>query len=286
MDNVELFIELVRRSLAFRIMALLVHGELSTREIARKLGHRYSRSAISKAISWLIRNGLIIQTGIDKFALNKDVKFVDSFIRFINALDKESWNALGAILRSGSRARILIELVRRRHLTGSQLLLLLKTTRQVINNDLETLTRHGIVTIIARGHRYTVYGLNYDNPLVKALVKFLEELGVENEHENNYVDVAKAVVKYILEHWDEYVVSKNNMDTIKLTGKVIKRIINELGLKVKHVGWLLNYIDDELKKLGYSVRIEGNGKIRTVNRKRIYITRPRGGNQWVVGNSG
>ncbi len=60
LDPPELFIELVRRSLAFRIVELLTrHRELLTSELRLMLDHRYSEEAIKRALTYLLRNGLV-----------------------------------------------------------------------------------------------------------------------------------------------------------------------------------------------------------------------------------
>jgi len=60
MDNVDLFVGLVRRRLAFRIIVLLTkHREMLTSEFVIMLDHRYSEEAIKRALTYLLKHGLV-----------------------------------------------------------------------------------------------------------------------------------------------------------------------------------------------------------------------------------
>jgi len=97
LDPSEAFIELVSRSLAFRIVELLTrHRELLTSELIIMLDHRYSEESIKRALTYLLRNDLVrkIRRGHSRIImLNTENEFVTKLTNFVKTLhEKDLWN--------------------------------------------------------------------------------------------------------------------------------------------------------------------------------------------------
>ena len=275
MDKAELFIELVRRPLRFKIMALLAkHGSLKPKEISILLGHRYRRQAIYDTLRWLRRNNLVVRGQHAIASLNTEDPFVRSIVKFINALDNEAWGAFEAgVLGSRGRAKILITLARG-PATKTRLTIITGQNAKYTGLLLEPLLRHNLV--IADGVGHIIYELNRGHPLIAALLNLFREVGIDigRDGNNKYIEPARRIVDYIIENWDRYVVNPHNKGTIKLTGKVIANIAEKLGIKVRHYGWLTTYVVEEFKKRGFKVHVVKSLWHRlVVERIKIYVSK-------------
>ena len=278
MSDVELFLKLLRRSLAFRVFAVLVKYDNSRPyEIKVLLGNRYNGKAMRNAVRFLENHGLITR---DKYRVlvNRKNPFAVMLMEFINALfEKGLWGAFEEVfLRFSVRMRIIMALMNG-PMTKTQIVA--KCTGQggtYTNKMLEPLERYGLV--IKHNSKYTIYELNRNNSLVIELEKFITKLdgkactGRDN-HRVNYSSIAKEVVDYVLAHWDEYAINPHNKGTIKLTGKLIKGILKKKNIKVKHIGWLLVYTIEEFKKCGFPVHVMRNGKRRNADGIKVYVIR-------------
>jgi len=272
-NNVELFVELMKRSLAFRILAILTkYDNIRPLEIVSLLNYKYGRESIQRALQYLARNGLIERNDF-KISLNTRNAFVASLVRFVNMLlNNGLWNELEKVLLgSKGRIRVLIALIHG-PMTKSQLV---KECRaqggMYIDRLLEPLIRHKL--IIVQENKGVVYKLNNNHPLVNELVNFLREISIDNRNNYNYAEMAKSIVDYIIQNWDKYAINTHKKDTIKLTGNAIKEIVAEKNLKVRHNGWLVSYVIEELKERGFSVRVEKNGHKPNISKIRIYVYR-------------
>ena len=278
MDNVELFLKLLRRSLAFRVFAVLVkYNNSRPYKIKVLLGNRHNGESIHNAVRFLEKHGLITR---DKYMVlvNRKNPFAVILMEFINALfEKGLWDVFEKVfLRFSTRMRIIMALMNG-PMTKTQIVA--KCTGQggtYTDKMLEPLERYGLV--IKHNSKYTIYELNRNNPLVIELEKFLTKLdgkthtGRDN-YKVNYFSIAKEIVDYVLAHWDEYAISPYNKGTIKLTGKSIKGILKKKNIRVKHIGWLLIYVIEEFKKRGFSVRVIRSGKRRNVDGTKVYVSR-------------
>ncbi len=271
-----MFIDLVRRPLRFKIIALLAkHGSLKPKEISVLLDHRYRSQAIYDTLRWLRRNGLIVRRQHAIVSLNTEDPFVRSIVKFINALDNEAWEAFEAgVLGSRGRAKILITLARG-PATKTRLTAVTGQNAKYTGLLLEPLLRHNLV--IADGVGHIIYELNHDHPLITALLDLFREIGIDGigrDGNNKYIEPARRIVDYIIENWDRYVVNPHNKGTIKLTGKVITNIAEKLGIKVRHYGWLTTYVVEEFRKRGFKVHVAKSLWHRlVVERIKIYVSK-------------
>ena len=290
LDPPELFIELTRRRLAFKIIALLTrHNELLTSELIIMLNHRYSKEAVKRALAYLLRNGLVrkMRRGHSRIImLNAENEFVAKLTNFVRTLhEKDLWDVFEETFL-GARSRIKAVMVL---ISGPKVKTELAKECKTINGTptdlmLKPLISHEIV-IEHRGRRRIEYELNRDHPLVKALVEFLREIGVvsnRNDNRNNgnkdmYHMLAREFVDYIIEHWDGYVVNPYRKDTIKLTGVIIRSIATKIaekkGWKITHPGWLVDFIIEEFKRRGFRVEVKKFGQRPNVTKVKVYVSR-------------
>ena len=290
LDPPELFIELVRRPLAFRIVDLLTrHNELLTGELIIMLDHRYSEEAIKRAITYLLRNDLIrkMRRGHSRIImLNAENEFVAKLTKFVRTLhEKNLWDVFEkSFLGSKSRVKAIIALMR-----GPKVKTELAKECRTINGAptelmLMPLLKNGIV-IEHRGRRRVEYELNMNHPLTQILVNFLRDIGVDSNRNNNhnngnkdmYYMLAREVVNYVIEHWDDFVVNIHRKDAIKLTGQVIRsiaaKITEKKGWKITHPGWLVDFIIEEFKKRGFYVMVKKNGQKPNVTKVKVYVSK-------------
>ena len=277
MSNGELFLKLLRRSLAFKVFAVLLKYDNShPYEIKVLLGNRHNGEALHNALRFLEKHGLITRDKY-KVLVNRKNPFAVMLMEFINALfEKGLWDAFEEVfLRFSTRMRIIMALMNG-PMTKTQIVA--ECTGQggtYTNKMLEPLERHGLV--IKHNSKHTIYELNHNNPLVIELEKFLTKLdGKRSNHRDNYSSIAKEVVDYVLAHWDEYAINPHNKGTIKLTGKLIKGILKKKNIRVKHIGWLLAYAIEEFKERGFPVQVVRNGKRRNADGIRVYVSKTRG----------
>lgn len=275
MGKTELFIDLVRRPLRFKIMALLAkHGSMKPKEISILLDRRYRRQAIYDTLRWLRRNNLVVRRQHAIVSLNTEDPFVRSIVKFINALDNETWGAFETgVLGSRGRAKILTTLARG-PATKTRLTIITGQNAKYTELLLEPLLKHNL--IVADGVEYIIYELNHNHPLIAALLDLFREIGVDvgGDGNNKYIEPARRIVDYIIENWDRYVVNPHNKGTVKLTGKAIANIAEKLGIKVRHYGWLTTYVVEEFKKRGFKVQVVRSLWHRiVVERIKIYVSR-------------
>jgi hypothetical protein len=274
MGKTELFIDLVRRPLRFKIMALLAkHGSMKPKEISILLDRRYRRQAIYDTLRWLRRNNLVVRRQHAIVSLNTEDPFVRSIVKFINALDNETWGAFETgVLGSRGRAKILTTLARG-PATKTRLTIITGQNAKYTELLLEPLLKHNL--IVADGVEYIIYELNHNHPLIAALLDLFREIGVDvgGDGNNKYIEPARRIVDYIIENWDRYVVNPHNKGTVKLTGKAIANIAEKLGIKVRHYGWLTTYVVEEFKKRGFKVQVVRSLWHRiVVERIKIYVS--------------
>ena len=296
LDPSEVFIELVSRSLAFRILELLTrHRELLTSELIIMLDHRYSEEAIKRALTYLLRNGLIkkIRRGHSRIImLNTENDFVKKLVGFVDMLhEKNLWGVFEkSFLGTKSRVKAIIALM-----NGAMVKTELAKESRVqggVPTDimLRPLLLNGLV-IEHRGRRRVEYELNRDHPLNQVLMEFLREIGVDGNRNNNhnngnkdmYHMLAKEFVDYIIEHWDDFVVNIHRKDVIKLTGVIIRSIATKIaekkGWKITHPGWLVDFIIEEFKKRGFRVMVKKFGQRPNITKVKVYVSR-NGDEQW------
>jgi hypothetical protein len=285
LDPPELFIELVRRSLAFRIVELLTrHNGVRQHEIKILLDNRYDQEAVKRALAFLARHGLIEKHHNGKFrivSLNMENKFVASLTKLINTLhEKELWSAFEkTFLGTRSRMKAVIALM-----SGPLVKAELSKASRVQGGAptdimLRPLLLNGLI-IEHRGRRRVEYELNQSHPLNQVLMEFLREIDVvgnrNNNHNNGNKDMyhmlAREFVDYIIEHWDDYVVNTHRRDTIKLTGPVIRSFLKRRGAKL-YPGWFVDFVVDEFKKRGFCVMVKKNGQRPNITKVKVYVSR-------------
>jgi len=290
MDNIELFVGLVKRSLAFRIIVLLTkHSELLTSELIIMLDHRYSEDAIKRALTYLLQNDLVrkIRHGHSRIVmLNAENEFVTKLTNFVKTLhEKDLWDVFEkSFLGTKSRVKAIIALM-----NGPKAKMELAKECKIQGGTptdlmLKPLISHEIV-IEHKGRRRVEYELNRDHPLNQVLMEFLREIGVDGVHNNNrnngnkdiYHMLAKEFVDYVVEHWDEFVVNIHRKDAIKLTGQVIRSIATKIaekkGWKITHPGWLVDFIIEEFKKRGFCVMVKKFGQKPNITKVKVYVSK-------------
>jgi DNA-binding transcriptional ArsR family regulator len=294
LDPPELFAELVRRSLAFRIIVLLTkHRELLTSELVIMLDHRYSKEAIKRALTYLLRNGLVrkIRRGHSRIVMLNEDGFITKLTKFINTLhEKDLWGVFEkTFLGTKSRIKVVMALM-----NGPMVKTELAKASKVQGGTptdlmLKPLLSHGLV-IEYRGRRRVEYELNKNHPLNQVLMGFLREIGVDGNCNNNrnngnkdmYYMLAREVVDYVIEHWDDYVINIHRRDTIKLTGVMIRsiamKIAEKKGWKIAYIGWLVDFIIEEFKKRGFCVMVKKNGQRPNIVKVKVYVSRVGDGN--------
>jgi DNA-binding HxlR family transcriptional regulator len=286
MDKAELFIELMSRPLAFKIITLLtLHGDITIRKIKALLDHRYDEHKIRRTLKFLEQAGLITKKYDGKsnvIALNTENEFANKLARLINMLyARHLLGVFEQILGTKARARAIIALMR-----GPMVKSELAKEAKTINGAptdimLEPLLKNGII-IKHKGRRRVEYELNMNHPLVQILVEFLRDIGVNSNHNNHnngnkdmYYMLAREFVDYVIEHWDEFVVNIHRKDTIKLTGPVIKSIATKIaetkGWKIHYIGWLIDFIIEEFRKRGFRVDVKKLGQKPNVTRVKVYV---------------
>ena len=296
LDPSEVFIELVSRSLAFRILELLTrHRELLTSELVIMLDHRYSEESIKRALTYLLRNDLVrkIRRGHSRIImLNTENDFVKKLVGFVGMLhEKNLWGVFEkSFLGSKSRVKAIIVLM-----SGPKVKTELAKECSTINGAptdlmLKPLVSSGLI-FVYRGRRRVEYELNRDHPLNQVLMEFLREIGVDGNRNNNrnngnkdmYHMLAKDFVDYIIEHWGDYIVNPYRKDTIKLTGVIIRSIATKIaekkGWKITHPGWLVDFIIEEFMKRGFRVMVKKFGQRPNITKVKVYVSR-NGGEQW------
>jgi len=290
MDNIDLFIGLAKRSLAFRIIVLLTkHHELLTSELIIMLDHRYSEEAIKRALTYLLKHDLIkkIRRGHSRIImLNTENDFVKKLVGFVNLLhEKNLWDVFEKILGTKSRIKAIIALMNGPMVKTE----LVKATRVQggvsASFMLRPLLSHGLV-IEHKGRRRIEYELNKNHPLTIILTEFLREIGVvgRNNNGNNnreiYSEIAEEVVNYVIENWDNYVINPYRRDVIKLTGPVIRtitlRIVERKGWKIPYVGWLIDFIIEKFEKRGFCVMVKKNGRKPNITKVKVYVSKTCG----------
>jgi len=298
LDPPEMFIELARRSLAFRIVELLTrHRELLTSELTLMLDHRYSEDAIKRALTYLLRNDLVkkIRRGHSRIImLNTENDFVKKLVRFVDMLhEKNLWGVFEkSFLGSKSRVKAIIVLM-----NGPKVKTELAKECKIQGGTptdlmLKPLISHEIV-IEHKGRRRVEYELNRDHPLNQVLMEFLREIGVNGNCNNNrnngnkdmYHMLAKEFVDYIIERWNDYIVNPYRKDTIKLTGVIIRSIATKIaekkGWKITHPGWLVDFIIEEFKKRGFRVMVKKFGQKPNITKVKVYVSKTcNGDEQW------
>jgi len=292
MNNAELLIEeLIRKSLVFRIMVLLAkHRELTTSELKALLDYRYSDSTIRRALNYLERVGLIKKSnnGRDNIITLSENEFTVKLAKFINTLhEKNLWDVFErTLLGTKSRMKAIIALMR-----GPMTKTDLSKECNTINGAptelmLKPLISHGLI-IEYRGRRRVEYELNKNHPLNQVLMEFLREIGgVDNnnrKNKENYAKLAKAIVNYILRHWDDYVVNIHHRDTIKLTGPTIKSLATQIaerrGWRITRLSWLVDFVIEEFKKRGFCVMVKKNGQRPNITKVKVYVSKTCDGEQ-------
>jgi len=154
---------------------------------------------------------------------------------------------------------------------------------------LKPLLRNGIV-IEHKGRRRVEYELNKNHPLTIILTEFLREIGVVNNNRNNgnkdmYHILAKEVVDYVIEHWDEFIVNPYRRNVIKLTGVIIRSIATKIaekkGWKIAYIGWLVDFIIEEFRRRGFCVMVKKNGQRPNIVKVKVYVYRSCDGGEQV-----
>ena len=296
LDSLDLFVELVRRSLAFRIVELLTrHRELLTSELIIMLGNRYSEEAIKRALTYLLRNGLVkkMRRGHSRIImLNTENDFVKNLVGFVNMLHEENlWDVFEkSFLGSKARARAIIALM-----SGPKVKMELAKECKIqcgtpTDLMLKPLISHEVI-IEHKGRRRVEYELNRDHPLNQVLMEFLREIGVDGNCNNNrnngnkdmYHMLAREVVNYVIEHWDDYIINPYRRDTIKLTGVIIRSIATKIaekkGWKIAYMGWLVDFIIEEFKKRRFCVMVKKFGQRPNITKVKVYVSKTCNGGE-------
>jgi hypothetical protein len=292
----DLFIELTRRRLAFKIIALLTkHNELLTSELIIMLDHRYSEETIKRALTYLLRNDLVrkIRRGHSRIImLNAENDFVTKLTNFVRTLhEKDLWDVfektflgtrsrIKAVMALMNGAMVKTELAKECKIQGG-------TPTDLM---LKPLISHEIV-IEHKGRRRVEYELNRDHPLNQVLMEFLREIGVDGNRNNNrnngnkdmYHMLAKEFVDYIIEHWDDYIINPYRKDTIKLTGVIIRSIATKIaekkGWKITHPGWLVDFIIEEFIRRGFCVMVKKFGQRPNITKVKVYVSKTCNGGE-------
>jgi len=296
LDPSEAFIELVSRSLAFRILELLTrHRELLTSELIIMLDHRYSEESIKRALTYLLRNDLVrkIRRGHSRIImLNTENEFVTKLTNFVKTLhEKDLWNVFEkTFLGTKSRVKAIIALM-----NGPKVKTELAKECKIQGGTptdlmLKPLLRNGII-IEHKSRRRVEYELNMDHPLNQVLMEFLREIGVDGNRNNNhnngnkdmYHMLAKEFVDYIIEHWDDFVVNIHRKGVIKLTGVIIRSIATKIaekkGWKNAYIGWLVDFIIEEFKKRGFCVMVKKFGQKPNITKVKVYVSKTCNGGE-------
>jgi len=286
-EDLELLTELAERPIAFKIIALLaMHDNATTRELKDMLNSGQAKR-IWHALNYLEQAGLIKKSRRGRsnvVTLNMEDKFVRKLVKFINMLHgAKLWDTFERLLGSKARARAIIALM-----SGPKVKTELAKECKTINGAptelmLMPLLKNGII-IEHKGRRRVEYELNRGHPLVQILVEFLRDIGVDGNNHNNgnnnkdmYYMLAREVVNYVIEHWDDFVVNIHRKGVIKLTGQVIRsialRIAEKKGWKIAYIGWLIDFIIEEFKKRGFCVMVKKNGQKPNVTKVKVYVSR-------------
>jgi len=296
LDSVNLFIELTRRRLAFRIIVLLIrHHELLTSELALMLDHRYSEEAIKRALTYLLRNGLAnkIRRGHSRIIMLNENDFVSKLTNFVSTLhEKGMWDVFErTFLGTRSRIKAVMALM-----NGPMVKTQLSKECKIQGGAptdlmLRPLLLHEIV-IEHKGRRRVEYELNKNHPLTIILTEFLREIGVDGNCNNNrnngkdmYHILAREFVDYVIEHWDEFVVNIHRKDVIKLTGVIIRSITTKIaekkGWKITHPGWLVDFIIEEFRRRRFCVIVKKFGQRPNITKVKLYVSKSCDGGEQV-----
>jgi hypothetical protein len=274
MDNIELFTELTKRSLAFRIFVLLAkHGNLRLKEIKRLLDNRYNNTTLNRALHFLVQINIVAKDrGV--YSLNTNNAFTLLLTKLVSELyEANLWGVFERVfLGSKARTRIVIELMRgkstKTHLamvTGNQGGLFLDVVmRPLIEYDM----------VIKHKSRFVVYELNREHPLIAMLVKYFGEASPSGNGRNNTPEVAKAIVDYIVTNWVKYLINPHNDCVIKITSPVIREIAERMMVRVKRISWLVRHIITEFEARGFIVTV-----LRNDRGVRIYVRKAQCPNQ-------
>ncbi len=264
MVNTELFVELTKRSLAFRIFTLLVrHGNLRLKEIKRLLDNRYNNTTLNRALHFLVQSNIVTKDrGV--YSLNTNNAFTLLLTKLVNELyEANLWGVFERVLLgSKARTRIVIELMRgkstKTHLamvTGNQGGLFLDVVmRPLIEYDM----------VIKHENRFIVYELNREHPLIAVLVKYFGEASPSNR--KNTPEVARAIVDFIITNWNKYMINPHNDCVIKITSPAIREIAERMKVRVKRISWLVRSIITEFEARGFIVTV-----LRNDRGVRIYV---------------
>ena len=265
MVNTELFVELTKRSLAFRIFTLLVrHGNLRLKEIKRLLDNRYNNTTLNRALHFLVRNNIVTKDrGV--YSLNANNAFTLLLTKLVSELyEANLWDVFERVfLGSKARTRIVIELMRgkstKTHLamvTGNQGGLFLDVVmRPLIEYDI----------VVKHENRFIVYELNREHPLVAVLVKYFGEV-ISGNDRNNTPEVARAIVDFIITNWNKYLINPHNDCVIKITSPLLREIAERMKVRVKRISWLVRSIITEFEARGFIVTV-----LRNDRGVRIYV---------------
>jgi len=266
MDNTELFTELTKRSLAFRIFSLLtMHGKLRLKEIKRLLDNRYNNTTLNRALHFLVQNNIVTKDrGV--YSLNTNNAFTSLLTKLVSELyEANLWGVFERVfMGSKARTRIVFELMRgkstKTHLamvTGNQGGLFLDVVmRPLIEYDM----------VVKRENRFIVYELNREHPLIAVLVKYFVEASPSSNNRRNTPEVARAIVDFIITNWNKYMINPHNDCVIKITSPVIREIAERMRVRVKRISWLVRSIITEFEARGFIVTV-----LRNDRGVRIYV---------------
>ena len=274
MDNTELFTELTKRSLAFRIFSLLTkHGKLKLKEIKRLLDNRYNSTTLNRALHFLVQSNIATKDR-GAYSLNTGNAFVSLLTRLVSELyEANLWGVFERVfLGSKARTRIVFELMRgkstKTHLamvTGNQGGLFLDVVmRPLIEYDM----------VIKHENRFIVYELNREHPLVAILIKYFGEASPSSNNRRNTPEVARAIVDFIITNWSKYLINPHNDCVIKITSPVIREIAERMKVRVRRISWLVRSIITEFEARGFIVTV-----LRNDRGVRIYVRKAQCPNQ-------
>jgi hypothetical protein len=157
---------------------------------------------------------------------------------------------LSELAQRPARLRLLVVLIKRGVLTSTEAWRLLKHDRSA-GETLRFLREEGLVECTDNKPKLCMP--NTKHPFIKALTKFIEELGGGNDERVGVGlgPLAREVVRDIEREWGKYVV--NHDGTIKITPAILRELAARHGRGSVHIGWLANHVAAILKAEGHEV---------------------------------
>ena len=164
----------------------------------------------------------------------------------------------------GSVYKVFAVLLQKGETTPTELVRLTGYNHIVIRQALRILEKNGIV-VCSKWGNYTLCRVNEDSKFVKAFRAFIIEAGIElpkpkPKKEKTYKEVAREIVDYLINNWNNYLANVKNDKVIKVTAREIRKLICDKAPArcsgkdkslVTFSGWVISAMIEEFEKRGY-----------------------------------